>query len=401
MAMQTMAPPTALQRADETDRAAAIMEQVIAQGDLANLTPAQRAHYYIETCRSVGLNYLTKPFDYIELNRKLTLYATRNATDQLRRIYSVSVRLVKEETIEGVRIITAEASDASGRTDTSIGAVPIGGLRGVDLANALMKCETKAKRRATLSFVGLSFLDETEVETVPSARRVQVDPQTGEMLDGGSRTEPTSATRGGGNRTRQREERELVPDWVPTGPNQRHAQTEAEWDRANLEPAMERKYPKPTPEPPRPNRPRPQTAQPTAGEPDIIEVDPVTGEILPGAAGTNQPTPSGEAPESRINLGPLHGDIGRRFEPIVGGDIDAHRIAKRLGRLWFDVKSLTDLTPKQLHDFRKKLRDLSADDLMAEDGAARDLERQESGELAGMPNAIEVEGDAGADRFTR
>ena len=40
-------------------------------------------------------------------------------------------------------------------------------LTGDALANALMKAETKAKRRATLSLCGLGFLDETEIETIP------------------------------------------------------------------------------------------------------------------------------------------------------------------------------------------------------------------------------------------
>jgi hypothetical protein len=44
------------------------------------------------------------------------------------------------------------------------------GLSGEALANALMKAETKAKRRATLSICGLGMLDETEVEDVPGVR---------------------------------------------------------------------------------------------------------------------------------------------------------------------------------------------------------------------------------------
>ena len=35
-----------------------------------------------------------------------------------------------------------------------------------------MKAETKAKRRATLSIVGLGLLDETETETIPGAKLV-------------------------------------------------------------------------------------------------------------------------------------------------------------------------------------------------------------------------------------
>ena len=34
------------------------------------------------------------------------------------------------------------------------------------LANAIMKAETKAKRRVTLSICGLGMLDETELETI-------------------------------------------------------------------------------------------------------------------------------------------------------------------------------------------------------------------------------------------
>jgi hypothetical protein len=52
--------------------------------------------------------------------------------------------------------------------------VSLANLKGDNLANALMKAETKAKRRVTLSIVWLGWLDETEVETVAGARPVQV-----------------------------------------------------------------------------------------------------------------------------------------------------------------------------------------------------------------------------------
>jgi hypothetical protein len=60
--------------------------------------------------------------------------------------------------------------------------VAIGTLRGDALANAIMKCETKAKRRLTLSLCGLGMLDESEIETVTDAHTVDVDPETGEVL---------------------------------------------------------------------------------------------------------------------------------------------------------------------------------------------------------------------------
>src|SRR5690606_8779893 len=64
------------------------------------------------------------------------------------------------------------AKDRNGRVDSDTGAVPIAGLKGEAKANAILKAITKAKRRVTLSMVGLGMLDESEVETIPGARVV-------------------------------------------------------------------------------------------------------------------------------------------------------------------------------------------------------------------------------------
>lgn len=163
--------------------AADVMEAVIAKGDIGKLTPEERVAYYGSTCASLGLNPLTQPFQYISLNGKLTLYATRSASDQLRKLHGVSIRVVSNEIVDDLCIVTVEATDQSGRVDTEIGAVTVAGLRGEALANARMKALTKAKRRATLSLVGLGWLDETEVDSIPTARPATVDVTTGEILD--------------------------------------------------------------------------------------------------------------------------------------------------------------------------------------------------------------------------
>lgn len=140
------------------------IEAAIVQGDLAKLTPEERVNYYGSVCKSVGLNPLTKPFAYISLNGKLVLYATRDCTDQIRKLHGVSIRAVNSRTTsEGLFIVTANASDKDGREDMATGAVSITGLKGEALANAIMKAETKAKRRVTLSICGLGILDELEV----------------------------------------------------------------------------------------------------------------------------------------------------------------------------------------------------------------------------------------------
>lgn len=139
-------------------------EKLLIQGELQQLSSEQRAKYYLKVCDSLGLNHLTRPFDYISFQGKLTLYARKDCTDQLRKNHCVSIRIMSREKMDDLYVVTAIATQlTSGRTDESIGALSIAGLKGADLANALMKCETKAKRRATLSICGLGILDESEI----------------------------------------------------------------------------------------------------------------------------------------------------------------------------------------------------------------------------------------------
>lgn len=144
------------------------IESVLVQGDLSALTPAQRVEYYNATCRSLGLNPLTRPFDYITLNGKLTLYARKDAADQLRKQHGISIDKPDIQYVDDLIIVTVCGHDATGRTDSEIGVVKRSDMRG-DLANAMMKAVTKAKRRLTLSICGLGMLDETETETIPGA----------------------------------------------------------------------------------------------------------------------------------------------------------------------------------------------------------------------------------------
>jgi hypothetical protein len=159
---------------------AQLMESVLLGGDLSKLNPAQRVSYYQRVCSSLGLNPLTKPFDYINLNGKLTLYARKDAADQLRKINSVSIDDVDITETEKQYIVKVKGHDKEGRADVEVGVVNKTDMRG-DLANAQMKAVTKAKRRLTLSLCGLGMLDETEVQTIPDARPVVVA-ESGEIV---------------------------------------------------------------------------------------------------------------------------------------------------------------------------------------------------------------------------
>lgn len=163
-----------------------VVETVVVHGNLTELEPAERVAYYRKVCESVGLNPYTRPFEYITLSGKLTLYARKDCTDQLRQLHGVSVRIAGRDHLEkaGLYTVTAHAARSDGRVDESTGVVSTKGLTGEALANAMMKAETKAKRRVTLSICGLGWLDESEVDSIADSAPVIVDPETGEIMPG-------------------------------------------------------------------------------------------------------------------------------------------------------------------------------------------------------------------------
>ena len=151
---------------------ARVAESLVTKGDLSGLTPEERARHYIATCESHGLNPHSQPFSFLTLNGKLVMYANRGCTDQLAAMHHVNRKIIdgpRLMDLGGTKIIycMAEASLPNGRTETAIATVPM-----TDPVMVLMKAETKAKRRATLSILGLGMLDETEAESIPGAVRI-------------------------------------------------------------------------------------------------------------------------------------------------------------------------------------------------------------------------------------
>ena len=150
-----------------------IISSLVLGGDLSKLNPIQKVQYYNTLCERIGLDPTTQPFKILRLNNKEVLYADKGATQQLCKIYNISTEVTKKEKIEDVYVVTVRAKLGDRFTDED-GAVTIGSLKGDMLANALMKAVTKAKRRAVLSIVGLGMLDETDVETINGAEKVEM-----------------------------------------------------------------------------------------------------------------------------------------------------------------------------------------------------------------------------------
>lgn len=159
------------------------VESALAMNDLSKLTTDQRVSYYNAVCASVGLNPLTQPFAYIVLDGKLTLYARKECSEQLRKINSVSTQILEKVETDEFYEVHARAGDRSGRVEEDFASVYLYDkygkkLTGMNLANAKMKCVTKAKRRVTLAISGLGVLDESELESIDQSKiKVTENPQ--------------------------------------------------------------------------------------------------------------------------------------------------------------------------------------------------------------------------------
>lgn len=154
------------------------IEKALTIGDLAKMPPDVRIRYYLATCESAGLNPMTQPFTPLKNQAgQVILYANATAAEQLRKRDRISVRILSRETDEGLYTVTVAASTPDGRCEEAQGIVDVTNLKGVALANARMKCETKAKRRVTLAICGLGY----QLEEPAYAQAVPFNPQTGEL----------------------------------------------------------------------------------------------------------------------------------------------------------------------------------------------------------------------------
>lgn len=150
---------------------AGAIEKAVIRNDLQSLTEVERIQYNFAACRSLGLNPLTRPFDYIVQDGKMSLYLNAVGVAQLRAIYGISVK-VKERSFDKEFIYcTAIAWDNSGRSEEATAILSLYNkdntrlLVGQSKANLIMKAETKAKRRATLALRGIPWGDSGEIKS--------------------------------------------------------------------------------------------------------------------------------------------------------------------------------------------------------------------------------------------
>lgn len=140
-------------------------------GDLSDMPDKVKDYVLVKMCCHFGLDPILRPFQLIELKGKTVWYATKSATDQVAAIRSLT-RKFSEVSIDndrGIAMMTAYVTDGH-REESALAAVPITKfgpptvrngdpvklpLAGEEYANALMKLQTKALRRATMAFIGM------------------------------------------------------------------------------------------------------------------------------------------------------------------------------------------------------------------------------------------------------
>lgn len=147
------------------------IDEIVASGNLQELTSEQRLVHYNNVCDAMGIDPRPHPLEYMPVDdpnggRRLILYALKNCTDQLRANRKIKIVKLTREITDDMITFTAEATDKDGGADISTGSVTIKGKKGVEIANASMAAETKAKRRVTLSISGSGLLDETEITDI-------------------------------------------------------------------------------------------------------------------------------------------------------------------------------------------------------------------------------------------
>jgi hypothetical protein len=159
-------------------------------GDLSTLPEPEHDRVLVKMCAHYGLDPVLRPFCIIPAQGKKIWYATKTSTDMVasrdkltrkfkeRRIdKDLMICEIIMEITDGHRIEEGTAVVTIGEfvRDPKTGAIGEQMMRGEALANAMMRCETKAKRRATLAWFGMP--DGTggeDIDLAPQAKAAKV-----------------------------------------------------------------------------------------------------------------------------------------------------------------------------------------------------------------------------------
>lgn len=179
------------------------LTKLVTTGDLSKLSDIEKMRVYIARCEAIGLKWQALPYDYLKLNGKEVLYLSARGVAQLNLRHKISHQItaisVFDEPEGTFYKVSVKALGADGRFEESTAEVLLfeeegewktevskkgneyskwygtGAYIPLDpqrRANARMKCETKAKARATKMLVGEGGYDEYDIEAMPGAEKI-------------------------------------------------------------------------------------------------------------------------------------------------------------------------------------------------------------------------------------
>lgn len=153
--------------------------EALVGASINQLGTEQKAKLAWDFSTALGLDPTLNPISFISFRDKKEIpYLTRGATDSLRKIWGISLSVHSLEWSQSVYTVLCEAryydTDVKReRVDFGTGVVNCHGLSGNAVANAMMRAETKSKRRATISILGLAgLIDEIELDTIDGYKKI-------------------------------------------------------------------------------------------------------------------------------------------------------------------------------------------------------------------------------------
>lgn len=147
-------------------------QNILINKDLASLPIDKQTSFMLQSCEHLGINPLVRPFEILKFQGKAVLYLTASGCENLASQFSISFKILKKEIdhVSGTASIEIEGTIPAmngkpERKDVSTAYITIGShslkdqtfttLKGLDFANAMMKLETKARRRLIIRMAGI------------------------------------------------------------------------------------------------------------------------------------------------------------------------------------------------------------------------------------------------------
>ncbi len=164
---------------------AAVMNRFLQTGDVKPFNEVDKLKIMHGICERLGVDPVARPLELLEFNGKQVWYLSATGCEMIAAKWNMSFEIVKHEINkdEGlVECIMRGTVPQTGRKDEATAFVQcakknlkgeIEQFFGLDMANARMKCETKARRRLIKRLAGLDYIDEDDLKEIQKQTKTE------------------------------------------------------------------------------------------------------------------------------------------------------------------------------------------------------------------------------------